>query len=90
MKKDNSLESRESNWHSKTYEYEIVTEFTKIINLPNKTDGTIFIYKSDEKGVSKKPDGYCFANGVTFILNAKVPRRRFDLMDNLKVEAFFK
>ncbi len=36
MKKDNSLESRESNWHSKTYEYEIVTEFTKIINLPIK------------------------------------------------------
>lgn len=31
MKKDNSLElrERESNWHSKTYEYEIIKEFTK-------------------------------------------------------------
>ncbi|WP_406602699.1 N-6 DNA methylase [Metamycoplasma sualvi] len=93
MKKDNLFvrteRERESNWHSKTYEYEIVQEFTKILDLPNKTDGTIFIYKSNEKGISKKPDGYYFANGVTFILNAKAPNQNFNqsqLNDYMRLE----
>lgn len=52
-------------------EFEIVKEFTKILGLENQTDGTLFIYKSKEKGMALKPDGYYYACGVTFILDAK-------------------
>ncbi|EMF9851503.1 hypothetical protein V3Y64_000512 [Campylobacter upsaliensis] len=49
----------------KESEFEVVRAFSHILGLPNKTDGSLFIYKG-EKGKSKKPDGYYFYDGITF------------------------
>ena len=51
-------------------EFEIVREFTNALGLKNQTDGTLFIYKP-KKGISTKPDGYYYYEGITFILDAK-------------------
>ncbi|EJG3309683.1 hypothetical protein M9122_001490 [Campylobacter upsaliensis] len=59
----------------KESEFEVVRAFSHILGLPNKTDGSLFIYKG-EKGKSKKPDGYYFYDGITFILDAKAPKRK--------------
>lgn len=54
----------------KLSEKEIVANFTHILGLPNKTDGTLYIYKA-QKGTATKPDGYYCYEGITFILDAK-------------------
>ncbi len=69
-------------------EYEVVSDFTHKIGLNNQTDGTVFIYKNKEK-MSKKPDGYYFLDGTTFILDAKAEGKKFtgQLEDYMKQEA---
>lgn len=74
MNKDKNSDMRERERERRSAhksEFEIVKEFTKILGLENQTDGTLFIYKSKEKGMALKPDGYYYACGVTFILDAK-------------------
>ena len=61
---------------TKLHESDIVASFTHILNLPNKTDGTLHIYKP-EKGNPTKPDGYYYYEGITFILDAKAPNQDF-------------
>ncbi len=63
---------------NKIYECEVVREFTHILGLSNKTDGSLFIYKSNEKGIATKPDGYYFYEGITFILDAKSQTGKFE------------
>lgn len=57
--------------------------------MPNKTDGSLFIYKSTNKGQSTKPDGYYFYEGITFILDAKSPYANFSgqIFDYMKLES---
>ncbi|AGR41204.1 N-6 DNA methylase [Spiroplasma taiwanense] len=77
----------------KKTEFENVKYFNKIIGIENKTDGTLFIYptpkdkKLGEK-ISRKPDGYYYMDGVTFILDAKAEGNEFSgqLEDYLKLE----
>ena len=75
---------------NKKSEFEIVTTFTRILNLPNRTDGTLFIYpKPQQEGHwAQKPDGYYYAEGVTFILDAKAERQPFtgQLEDYMNLE----
>lgn len=73
---------------TKKSEFEIVSEFTNAIDLPNKTDGTLFIYKP-QKGVSTKPDGYYYYDGITFILDAKDFGGKFEgqLEDYMNLES---
>ncbi|WP_270987134.1 HsdM family class I SAM-dependent methyltransferase [Campylobacter upsaliensis] len=72
----------------KESEFEVVRAFSHILGLPNKTDGSLFIYKG-EKGKSKKPDGYYFYDGITFILDAKAPNEKFtgQLKDYMELES---
>lgn len=72
----------------KETEFEIVSAFSNTLGLPNKTDGSLFIYKG-EKGKSKKPDGYYFYDGITFILDAKAPNEKFtgQLKDYMELES---
>lgn len=77
------------NWYKNTYEFDIVKKFSRTLDLENKTDGTIYIYISDRKGLATKPDGYYFADGVTFILSAKSPSKNFkdnQLKDYMNLE----
>ena len=69
-------------------EFDIVREFTHKLGLPNRTDGTLFIYKGS-KGESTKPDGYYFYEGITFILDAKAEGVRFSgqLQSYMKLES---
>ncbi len=69
-------------------EYEIVSVFTHILGLPNKTDGTLHIYQN-QKGISTKPDGYYYFEGITFILDAKAKGKKFtgQLEDYMKLES---
>lgn len=71
-------------------EFEIVNEFTNKLELKNKTDGTLFIYKKPNKNhsMSLKPDGYYYLDGVTFILDAKAEGKEFEgqLEDYMKLE----
>lgn len=69
-------------------EFEIVSEFSKALGLPNKTDGTLFIYKP-KAGVSTKPDGYYYYEGITFILDAKATGGKFtgQLEDYMSLES---
>lgn len=77
---------------NKKSEFEIVREFTRILGLENRTDGSLFIYKkpSNRKSeyVACKPDGYYYFDGVTFILDAKAENESFDnqLVDYMKLE----
>ena len=52
---------------NKKSEFQIVTTFTRILNLPNRTDGSLFIYPKPRRDGSwaQKPDGYYYAEGVT-------------------------
>lgn len=70
-------------------EFEVVAEFSHILGLPNKTDGTLFIYKTSYKGRSTKPDGYYYYEGITFILDAKAEGKKFSgqLEDYMELEA---
>ncbi len=43
----------------KESEFEVVRAFSHILGLPNKTDGSLFIYKG-EKGKSKNPMAIIF------------------------------
>lgn len=52
----------------KLSEKEVVNNFTHILGLPNKTDGTLYIYKA-KKGTATKPDRYYYYEGITFILD---------------------
>ncbi len=72
----------------KRSECDIVREFTHKLGLPNRTDGSLFIYKG-KKGQSTKPDGYYFYEGITFILDAKSQGTRFSgqLKDYMKLES---
>lgn len=90
---------------SKT-EFQIVEQFSKKLELKNRTDGTLFIYKKPveteieienkegkkekqtKKQISLKPDGYYYADGVTFILDAKAEGKPFQnqLRDYMKLE----
>ncbi|MGL5591133.1 MAG: N-6 DNA methylase [Mycoplasmoidaceae bacterium] len=70
-------------------EYTNVKIFESILGLPNKTDGTLFIYKRPKnEPKALKPDGYFFADGVTFILDAKAQGKKFSgqLEDYLLLE----
>lgn len=64
-------------------------EFTHKLGLQNKTDGSLFIYHSKDKGEATKPDGYYFYEGITFILDAKSPNVKFNgqLFDYMKLES---
>lgn len=81
-------ENASSSKSSKKSEFEIVKEFTKMLGLENQTDGTLFIYKNNEKGVASKPDGYYYVSGITFILDAKAEGEKFigQLEDYMKLE----
>lgn len=70
------------------HEKEIVDRFTHILGLPNKTDGTLYIYKA-QKGKSTKPDGYYYYEGITFILDAKAEGKAFtgQLEDYMSLES---
>lgn len=72
-------------------EFENVRNFTKILGLENKTDGTLFLYKkpNNSEYTSLKPDGYYFLDGVTFILDAKAENKPFtgQLNDYMKLES---
>ena len=57
------------------YEYNIVEEFSNIIDLKNQTYGTIHIYKGNQSNTRR--DGYYY-KGVTFILDAKRPNIKFN------------
>jgi len=80
--------SGELNYKTKKSEFEIVSEFTNALDLQNKTDGTLFIYKP-KKGVSTKPDGYYYYDGITFILDAKEYGGKFEgqLEDYMSLES---
>ncbi len=69
-------------------EFEIVQDFSHKLGLPNKTDGSLFIYKA-KKGTATKPDGYYFYEGITFILDAKSPNAKFSgqLQDYMHLES---
>lgn len=69
-------------------EKEIVDTFTHILGLPNKTDGSLHIYKS-QKGTATKPDGYYYYEGITFILDAKAQGKAFSgqLEDYMRLES---
>ena len=41
--------------NGKLYEFDVVKEFTHKLGLPNKTDGSLFIYKSDGGGGPNLP-----------------------------------
>lgn len=74
----------------KKSEFEIVKEFSLILGLQNQTDGSLFIYKNKNNiGMSKKPDGYYYLDGVTFILDAKSEGQHFtgQLEDYMKQES---
>lgn len=73
----------------KKTEFEIVNEFTEKLGLKNQTDGTLYIYKNDKRHSAKKPDGYYFLDGTTFILDAKAEGVSFtgQLEDYMKQEA---
>lgn len=73
---------------TKKSEFEIVSEFTHALGLPNKTDGSLFIYKAT-KGTSTKPDGYYYYEGITFILDAKEEGGAFEgqLEDYMSLES---
>lgn len=59
-------------------ECDVVQEFTSILDLKNKTNGTRYIYKKVLDGNDPcKPDGYYYADGVTFILDAKAENKDF-------------
>lgn len=59
-------------------EFQNIKDFTRILGLENKTDGTRFIYKKIfDRNDPCKPDGYYYANGVTFILDAKSENKDF-------------
>jgi hypothetical protein len=58
-------------------EFEIVKKFTKILGLDNKTDGSLYFYKSKTRD-PKKPDGYYVKDGVRFLLDAKAPNKKFE------------
>lgn len=75
-------------YNGKLYESEIVANFTHILGLPNKTDGTLYIYKA-KKGIATKPDGYYYYEGITFILDAKAQGKAFtgQLEDYMKLES---
>ncbi|MDE6885525.1 MAG: N-6 DNA methylase [Helicobacteraceae bacterium] len=75
-------------YKGKLYESEIVANFTHILGLPNKTDGTLYIYKA-QKGIATKPDGYYYYEGITFILDAKAQGKAFtgQLEDYMKLES---
>lgn len=75
------------NLKSKMRENEVVANFTHILALPNRTDGTLFIYKA-QKGTATKPDGYYYYEGITFILDAKAENKPFSgqLEDYMKLE----
>jgi type I restriction enzyme M protein len=75
-------------YKTKKSEFEIVSEFSNALDLQNKTDGTLFIYKS-KKGVSTKPDGYYYYEGITFILDAKEYGGKFEgqLEDYMSLES---
>ena len=72
----------------KLSEKEVVANFTHILGLPNKTDGTLYIYKAT-KGTATKPDGYYYYEGITFILDAKAQGKAFagQLEDYMKLES---
>lgn len=72
----------------KLSEKEAVANFTHILGLPNKTDGTLYIYKA-QKGTATKPDGYYYYEGITFILDAKAQGKAFagQLEDYMKLES---
>ncbi len=71
-------------------EFQIVRAFSRILNLENRTDGTLFIYPrpQEDGGWARKPDGYYYADGVTFILDAKAERQQFtgQLEDYMNLE----
>ena len=71
------------------YECDVSRKFSHILGLSSKTDGTLFIYKSNKKGVAKKPDGYYFYEGITFILDAKSPNKKFtgQIFDYMDLES---
>jgi type I restriction-modification system DNA methylase subunit len=73
---------------SKKSEFDIVSEFSNALGLENKTDGSLFIYKA-EKGISTKPDGYYYYEGITFILDAKSYGGKFcgQLEDYMSLES---
>ncbi len=58
-------------------EFQVIKDFERILGLENKTDGTLFIYKGKERS-AKKPDGYFYLDGVTFILDAKARGKKFE------------
>ena len=72
---------------TKETEFDVVLAFTHKLGLPNQTDGSLFIYKG-EKGLAKKPDGYYYYDGITFILDAKAPNEKFtgQLKDYMELE----
>lgn len=72
----------------KLSEKDIVANFTHILGLPNKTDGTLHKYKP-QKGIATKPDGYYYYEGITFILDAKAPNQAFtgQLESYMKLES---
>lgn len=58
-------------------EFDVVTNFTRIIGLPNKTNGSLWIYKKPKnESWATKPDGYYYCEGVTFILDAKAKNKK--------------
>lgn len=59
-----------------------------MLGLPNRTDGSLFIY-NPKKGVASKPDGYYYYEGITFILDAKKEGGDFtgQLEDYMKLES---
>ena len=71
-------------------EFQNVKDFTNILGIQNKTDGTLFLYKKPitSECVALKPDGYYFKDGVTFILDAKAENKNFSgqLEDYMKLE----
>lgn len=58
-------------------EYEIVKEVTELINLPNKTDGSLVRYKGIEGIRCKKPDGIYEIDNLVIILDAKAEGKKF-------------
>lgn len=85
---ENVTKNQKKREKMKKSEFEIVKEFTHILGLPNRTDGSLFIYNSKNKGQAKKPDGYYYYEGITFILDAKAEGKPFlnQLEDYMKLE----
>lgn len=70
-------------------EFEVKSDFTNILGLVNQTDGTLIIYDKPCRGhYAVKPDGYYYADGVTFILDAKAENKKStnQLFDYMKFE----